>query len=58
MKQNNWIRTLLKSYNYLERIVKGIDKMVKKIGFSSYHYNCFNYQSTFDLTNKIIYLNV
>lgn len=57
MKQNSWIRTLLRSYNYLERLVKGIDKMVKKISYSSYHYNSYNYQSAFDLSNKIIDLN-
>lgn len=57
MKQNSWIRTLLRSYNYLERLVKGIDKMVKKISYNSYHYNSYNYQSAFDLSNRIIDLN-
>ncbi len=57
MKQNNWIRTLLKSYNYLERIVRGIDKTVKKISYNSFYYNSANYVSTYALSNKLIDLN-
>lgn len=57
MQQNNWTRTLLKSYTYLDRLVNGIDKTFKKVCYSSFYYNAASYNSTLSLSNKLIDLN-
>lgn len=57
MQQFTWTKTLLKSYNYLDRLVGGIDESFNKISNSSFYYNSASYNSTYNLSNKLIDLN-
>ena len=57
MQQNNWTRTLLKSYTYLDRLVGSIDKTFTKACYSSFYYNSASCNSTLSLSNRLIDLN-
>ena len=55
MKSNLWVKTLLYTYKYLNRITDGIDQMVEKNAISSFYFcgnNCEN--ATMAIADKII----
>lgn len=53
----NWSKTLLESYRYLETVVSTIDEMVKKISINSVYYNRKSNNDTLSVVNKVIMLN-
>lgn len=56
MKNNNWGKTILYIYKYLERITEGIDKLVEREALNSYYYNSTRDNDVSIVAGKIIEL--
>ena len=56
MKNNNWSKTILYVYKYLERICDGIDKLVEKEAMNSFYYSSNKTNDVMKTANKIIEL--
>lgn len=54
MKIEEWGKSTLYSYRYLESVVNAIDNVVKKRGLSSLCMNQASYKNAFDCANQII----